>query len=268
MKIKIGLAQLRVVEEKEVNLKNAEKAIEKLSKEGADIVVLPEMFSCPYNVSLFSKYAEEKGEYTYERMAEAAKKNNIILFAGSIPEKEKDKIYNTTFVFNRQGEDIGFHRKAHLFDIKIKNGQYFKESDVLSSGDKATVIDTEFGKIGLAICYDFRFPELSRKMVLDGANMIVIPGAFNMTTGPAHWETLFRQRAVDNQVYCIGVAPARDISSGYVSYANSIVTSPWGDIVHRLGEEESLAVVEIETDYIKQIREQLPLLKHRREILY
>lgn len=268
MKIKIGLAQLSVSEEKEVNLKNAEIVIEKLSKEGSDIVVLPEMFSCPYSTSLFSKYAEEQGGYTYKRMAAAAKKNNIVLFAGSIPEKEEDKIFNTAFVFNKQGENIGFHRKAHLFDINVKNGQYFKESDVLSAGDKATVIDTEFGKIGLAICYDFRFPELSRKMVLEGASMIIIPGAFNMTTGPAHWEILFRQRAVDNQVYCIGVAPARDIDSGYVSYANSIVTSPWGDIVHRLGESEELAVVEIDTDYIAQIREQLPLLKHRREALY
>ncbi|MGL5257259.1 MAG: carbon-nitrogen hydrolase family protein [Proteocatella sp.] len=268
MKIKLGLAQLNVLESKEQNIINAVASIEELAKKGADIVVLPEMFSCPYNTNLFEKYAESKGEYTYNKISECAKKNNVIIFAGSIPEREANKIYNTSFVFDREGKCIGFHRKAHLFDIDVKNGQYFKESDVLCAGEKATVIDTEYGKIGLAICYDFRFPELSRKMVLEGAKLIIVPGAFNMTTGPAHWEILFRQRAVDNQVYCIGVAPARDENASYISYANSIVTSPWGDILMRLGEKAESKLVEIDLDYIESIREQLPLLRHRREAIY
>lgn len=268
MKIKLGLAQLNVLESKAQNIMNATAAIEELAKQGADIVVLPEMFSCPYNTNLFEKYAEAKGEYTYNKISECAKENNVIVFAGSIPEREANKIYNTSFVFNKEGTCIGFHRKAHLFDIDVKDGQYFKESDVLSAGEKATVIDTEYGKIGLAICYDFRFPELSRKMVIDGAKLIIVPGAFNMTTGPAHWELLFRQRAVDNQVYCIGVAPARDENGSYISYANSIVTSPWGDIVMRLGEKAENKLVEIDLDYIESIRQQLPLLRHRREAIY
>lgn len=268
MKIKLGLAQMNVDFDKEKNIQNAENLIEILSKEGADIVVLPEMFSCPYKTDFFKTYSEKRGGNTYKRMAEAAKKNGIILFAGSIPENDDNKIYNTSFVFDKNGNEIGYHRKAHLFDISIKNGQYFKESDILSSGDKATIVDTEFGKIGLAICYDFRFPELSRKMVLNGAQLIIIPGAFNMTTGPAHWELLFRQRAVDNQVYCIGVAPARDENGVYTSYANSIVTSPWGDIVKRLGTEEEIAVVDIDLDKIEEVRNQLPLLKHRRTEIY
>lgn len=268
MKLKFGLAQLRVSESKEENIDRAEKAIKELAQQGADIVVLPEMFSCPYKTSLFPAYAEAEGGYTWKRMSAAAKKNRIILVAGSIPELDAEKIYNTSFVFDRDGKQLGKHRKAHLFDIKIKNGQCFKESDTLSSGDKATVLSTEFGKIGLAICYDFRFPELSRKMVAEGAKIIIVPGAFNMTTGPAHWELLFRQRAVDNQVYCLGVAPARDENGGYVSYANSIVTSPWGDIVIRLGADEELAIAEVELDYVDEIREQLPLLKHRRIDIY
>ncbi|MGB5822484.1 MAG: carbon-nitrogen hydrolase family protein [Proteocatella sp.] len=268
MKLKLGLAQLQVSESKEDNIHKAEMAINELANQGADIVVLPEMFSCPYKTSLFPIYAEAEGGHTWKRMSAAAKENNIILVAGSIPELDMEKIYNTSFVFGRDGKQLGKHRKAHLFDIKIKNGQYFRESDTLAPGDKATVISTEFGKIGIAICYDFRFPELSRKMVLEGAKIIIVPGAFNMTTGPAHWELLFRQRAVDNQVYCVGVAPARDEEGGYVSYANSIVTSPWGEIAMRLGTKEELAIAEIDLDYIDEIRDQLPLLKHRKSEIY
>ncbi len=268
MKLKIGLAQLQVCELKQDNITRAENAIKELAQRGADIVVLPEMFSCPYKTSLFPVYAEAQGGPTWKKLSEAARKNDIILIAGSIPEFDQGKIYNTAFVFDRNGNQLGKHRKAHLFDIKIKNGQYFKESDTLASGDKATVISSEFGKIGIAICYDFRFPELSRKMVMEGARMIIVPGAFNMTTGPAHWEILFRQRAVDNQVYCIGVAPARDENGEYISYANSIVTSPWGEVVTRLGKDEELAISEIDLDYEEEIRAQLPLLKHRKPDIY
>ena len=98
------------------------------------------------------------------------------------------------------------HRKVHLFDIDVKGGQRFKESDTLTAGDKSTVFDTEFGPMGLCICYDFRFPKLARRMVLDEAQVILVPAAFNMTTGPAHWEILFRSRAVDNQVFTFGTA--------------------------------------------------------------
>ena len=268
MKFKIGLAQINVSLIKEDNIKKAENAVESLALGGADMVVLPEMFSCPYDTAFFPKFAEQEGGDTWQRMSAAARKNKVILIAGSVPEEDKGNIYNTSFVFSKDGTQIGKHRKAHLFDIDVKNGQYFKESDTLSPGDSHSVIDTEFGKIGLAICYDFRFPEFSRKMTLEGAKILIVPGAFNMTTGPAHWELLFRQRAVDNQVFCIGVAPARDYDGVYVSYANSIVTSPWGEVVERLGESEQLMITEIDLDYIDQIRDQLPLLKHRREELY
>lgn len=268
MKIRIGLAQIGVSLIKEENIKKAENAVASLALQGADIVVLPEMFSCPYDTSFFPGFAEKEGGDTWKRMSEAARKNEVILVAGSVPEHDKGKIYNTSFVFSKDGTQAGRHRKAHLFDISIEGGQHFRESDILSPGDSHTVIDTEFGRIGIAICYDFRFPELSRKMTLEGAKILIVPGAFNMTTGPAHWELLFRQRAVDNQVYCVGVAPARDAEGVYVSYANSIVTSPWGEIVERMGESEQLMTAEIDLDYIDQIREQLPLLKHRREELY
>ena len=160
------------------------------------------------------------------------------------------------------------HRKMHLFDIDVKGGQSFKESDTFTAGDEVTVFDTPWGKIGLCICFDFRFPELSRLMVLKGAQVLVVPAAFNMTTGPAHWELLFRQRAVDGQCYTVGVAPARDEKGCYVSYGNSIVVSPWGEVLWRAGAEETFQVVELDMEQVQQVRQQLPLLSARREDVY
>ena len=131
-----------------------------------------------------------------------------------------------------------------------------------------TVFDTEFGKMGLCICYDFRFPELARLMVDKGAQVIIVPAAFNMTTGPLHWELMFRQRAVDNQVYTIGAAPARDLNAGYHSWGHSIAVDPWGKVFMEMDEKPDVKVVELELDEVKKVREQLPLLKHRRGDIY
>ena len=186
-----------------------------------------------------------------------------------MPEKDKDgRVYNTSYVFDRQGKQIGKHRKAHLFDIDIKGGQYFKESDTLTSGNQVTVFETEFGMVGLCICYDFRFPELSRLMVEKGAKLIVVPGAFNMTTGPLHWEILFRLRAVDNQVFTIGAAPARDPESGYTSWGNSLVVSPWGNIIKQMDEKEGYIISEVDLGLVDKARKELPLLAHRRHDMY
>ena len=155
-----------------------------------------------------------------------------------------------------------------IFDIDVSGGQYFKESDTLIAGNDITVFDTEFGKIGVCICYDIRFVELSRIMALEGANIIIVPAAFNMTTGPAHWELSFRARALDNQVYTIGVAPARNQYAEYVSYGNSIVVSPWGEVITRLSEKEEIAFCDIDLNVVDKIRQELPILAHRREDIY
>ena len=267
-KIKVGLIQMKVKDKKDDNLHKAAKLIDVICKEDVDMVILPEMFSCPYNTKNFPIYAEEEGDYSYKLLSEISKRNNIYLIAGSIPEKEGSNIYNTSYVFNRQGEKIAKHRKIHLFDIDIKNKQRFRESDTLSAGDKVTVFDSEFGKIGLCICYDFRFPELARLMVDKGAKAIIVPASFNMTTGPAHWDIMFRSRAIDNQVYTIGCSPARDYDYSYISYGHSLIVSPYGDILCELDEKENFITYDIDLDYVDEIREQLPLLKHRRSDLY
>ncbi len=267
-KFNVALLQTSVYDNKEKNIENAVKIIKKVAREGADIAVLPEMFCCPYDNSWFRKLSEKEGGPAYKAMSSAAKESGIYIAAGTIPESENDNVYNTAYVFDRNGDQIAKHRKMHLFDIDIKGGQYFKESDTFTPGRDVTVFDTEFCKIGLAICYDIRFPELSRLMAVEGAEVIVAPGAFNMTTGPAHWELHFRARALDNQVYTIGVAPARDMEASYHSYGNSIVASPWGNVVNRMDEKEGYLIQEIDLDYVKKVRAELPLLQHIRRDIY
>jgi omega-amidase len=269
VKVKIGQVQMHITEDKDQNLENASNLIDQAVSKGADIVVLPEMFNCPYKSSFFVEFAEMKGEKTYSFLSKKAEEHKIYLVGGSIPEKtKKNNIYNTAFIFDRNGKQIGRHRKTHLFDIDVKGRQTFKESDTLTPGKSVTVVETEFGKVGIMICYDIRFPEFARMTIERGARMIIVPGAFNMTTGPAHWEMIFRARAVDNQVFMIGTAPARDVNNFYVSYGNSIIVSPWGDILNRLDGEEEVMVTEIDLDEITRIREQLPVLKQRRTDLY
>ncbi len=267
--MKVANIQMKVSDNKEDNFNTVEKYLDETKNEKVDLVVLPEMFNCPYQTHNFPIYAEEEGESSWQACSSLAKKYNIYLVAGSMPEKDKDgRVYNTSYVFDRQGNQIGKHRKAHLFDIDIKGGQYFKESDTLTPGNQVTVFDTEFGKVGLCICYDFRFPELSRLMVEKGAKIIVVPGAFNMSTGPLHWEILFRLRAVDNQVFTIGAAPARDPESGYTSWGHSIVVSPWGDIINEMDEKEGYIISELDLSLVEKARKELPLLAHRRHDMY
>ena len=187
---------------------------------------------------------------------------------GSIPEREHGKLYNTSFVYDRKGKEIAFCRKSHLFDIDVKGGQRFFESETFSAGDNITVFDTEFGKMGLCICFDMRFPELSRIMALEGAVAVIVPAAFNMTTGPLHWELMFRQRAVDNQLFTVGAAPARDEQGCYVSYAHSIVCSPWGKVLAQAGTDPELLVAELDLSENERVRAQLPLLSARRPDVY
>ncbi|WP_294004888.1 carbon-nitrogen hydrolase family protein [uncultured Methanobrevibacter sp.] len=268
-KIKLALCQMNVVDNKEKNIKTARLMIEESISKNADFIILPEMFNCPYSNDKFIEYGEkEKSSETLSEISKLAKSNNAYILAGSIPEIEEDKLYNTSYLFDRQGNVIAKHRKMHLFDIDVKGKITFKESDVLTAGNDFTIADTEFGKVGIGICYDIRFPELAKIMVENGALILIYPGAFNMTTGPAHWELLFRSRAMDNQAFCIGVAPALNNDASYHSYGHSIITNPWGEVIAQASEKESLIISEIDLSEIKKVREELPLLKNKRDDLY
>ena len=268
-KIKIAAIQMSTVADKMENVRTVKTYLEKIKDANPDFVILPEMFCCPYQTENFPIYAEKEGGPVWQQLSGYAKQYGIYLIGGSMPEKDAEgNVYNTSYIFDREGKQIGKHRKVHLFDIDVKGGQTFKESDTLTAGDSDTVFDTEFGKIGVMLCFDIRFPELSRMMVNDGAKVIFVPAAFNMTTGPAHWELSFRTRALDNQIYMVGCAPARDVSAGYISWGHSIVTDPWGRVTDMLDEKKGILLAELDMDYEEQVREELPLLKSRRKDIY
>lgn len=267
--LKIALCQMLVTEHKGSNIKKAVDIIGTAADHGANLVVLPEMFNCPYHHDSFKKHAEPAGNSeTLDAVTEAAAKYRVDVIAGSIPEEEGGYIYNTSYIINRSGQVIGKHRKAHLFDIDIPGKISFKESDTLSPGNTATVVDMQHCRIGVAICYDMRFPELVRSMALKGAKLIVVPAAFNTVTGPAHWELIVRSRALDNQVFFAAVSPARDINASYVAYGHSMLAGPWGDILCRADEKEQIIYADINIEEVDRVRRELPLLKHMRTDVY
>lgn len=266
---RLALCQMDVVDSKGSNVAKALEMLEKAADGGADVAVLPEMFNCPYDNSKFDEYAETiPASPTAAAISQKAAELGIYVVAGSIPERDGRSLYNTCLVFDRKGKIIGQHRKMHLFDIDIKGKIRFVESEVLSYGNKFTVVQTEFCKIGIAICYDIRFPELCRLLALEGSEVIIVPGAFNMVTGPAHWELLIRTRALDNQVYLAAASPARSNTASYTAYGNSMVASPWGNVIQRASEKEEIIFADMDPAELDRIRRELPLLKHRRTDLY
>lgn len=164
---------------------------------------------------------------------------------------------------------IGTHRKTHLFDIDIPGKIAFRESDVLSPGNQLTVLDLpEYGKIGLAICYDIRFPEAAMIAARKGAFLLLYPGAFNTTTGPLHWELLGRARAVDNQTYVAMCSPARDVEADYHAYGHSLVADPGAHILGMANEKETIVYADLDNETIQNIRSSIPIYTQRRFDLY
>ena len=266
--MRAALIQMPVTANKRENIDTACRRLREVKARGADVAVLPEMFCCPYDNACFRDYGEEEGGEAQSALSALAAELELYVVGGSLPELEGDRVYNTSFVYGRKGELLAKHRKAHLFDIDVEGGQRFRESDMLSPGNAVTTFETAFGTMGLCVCFDLRFEELARCMCLRGARCIFVPAAFNMTTGPAHWELLFRQRAVDNQCFTIGVSPARNEAASYVAYGNSIAVDPWGTVLCRAGAGEATLYADLDLGRIEAIRRQLPILSVRRTDLY
>ena len=261
MNMKIALIQMTGFFEKEKTIEKMELKVREAAAKGADVVVLPEMWNCPYGTRFFREYGEPSDGKSVTKMMELAKELKIYLFGGSVSELENDKVYNTCYVFDRNGSLIGKHRKRHLFDVNIKGKRQFRESDVLSPGDCPTVVDTEFGKIGVAICFDVRFAGDFDYMTKEmGAIMYIIPAAFNMTTGPKFWEKLMVGRSIDNQSFIAACAPALDENAPYDAYGHSIIVNPWGEIVDVKETEETILFEEIDLDMVNDMRSQIPIL--------
>mmetsp|Transcript_82342 Transcript_82342/g.255932 ORF Transcript_82342/g.255932 Transcript_82342/m.255932 type:complete len:272 (+) Transcript_82342:2-817(+) len=243
------------------------------------------MFSCPYATKFFREYgerlapsaAEADGAETFAALSELARRHGVWLVGGSLPELAGDKVYNTCLVLSPDGAVVARHRKAHLFDIDVaategRPAMRFRESDVLSAGDQLTLVDLPWCRAGVGICYDVRFPELYQKLVFrHGAEVLLVPSAFAMKTGEAHWETLLRCRAIETQCYVFAAAQVgqhNEDGNKRQSWGHSLAIDPWGRILADLGVTPGLAVVEVDPQLVRSTREAMPLNLHRRYDLY
>jgi len=265
----LAICQLNVTGDKKRNIQRAAEMVREAADRGARMVILPEMFNCPYQTKLFPACAEEfKSGETIAMLRETAMEKQIYLVGGSIPEREGEAVYNSSFTFGPRGNLLGRYRKMHLFDVDLPGGPRVKESSTIGYGEKLAVFDTGMCRVGVVICFDVRFPELIRLLALDGVQLVVVPAAFNTTSGPAHWEMTMRARAVDNQVYLAAASPARDPEAGYVIYGHSMIVEPWGEIMAEAGEGEEIITAEIDLERVEKVRRQIPLLNLRRHDLY
>lgn len=266
---KIGTCQMNIVDNKNENIQHATQLIRKAA-ENSDVklITLPEMFNTPYTHDKFIQNAEKEDEsITLNTMCQLASELEIYLQPGSIPELSDDKIYNTAYLINPDGEIIAKHRKMHMFDINTPTMK-FTESDTLSAGNSITTIKTDLGVISLAICYDVRFPELWSLMSQKKSDIILLPAAFNLTTGPLHWETLIRTRAIDTQAYVVATSPSQIENPYYIAWGHSMIVDPWGGILAKANKKEEIIYADIIEDKIDSVRMQIPVLKHRRTDIY
>lgn len=288
--VKLALVQLACTADKAHNLSHARTKVLEATKRGAKIVVLPECFNSPYGTKYFPQYAEtllpspptEDQSPTFHALSKLAKEANAYIVGGSIPElveeegskddkdgKDGKKWYNTNLTFAPSGELLATHRKVHLFDIDIPGKIKFKESDVLSPGNKITLVDIpEYGKIAIAICYDIRFPELATIAARKGAFLLLYPGAFNMTTGALHWELQARARAMDNQVFVGLCSPSRDMKADYNAWGHSMIVDPNAEVLEQLDEKEGIVLQELKAGRIEEVRKGIPLYTQRRFDVY
>ena len=200
-----------------------------------------------------------------------AAESKAYLLGGSIPElvPASKKYYNTSLLFSPEGKLLATHRKVHLFDIDIPGKIKFIESDVLSPGNKVTLVDIPpYGKIAVAICYDIRFPELATIAARKGCFLLLYPGAFNLTTGALHWSLQGRARAMDNQVYVALCSPARDMEATYHAWGHSMVVDPNAKVLVEAGEEEETVYAELKEGAIEETRKGIPLYQQRRFDVY
>ena len=262
---------MTVTDDKQRNIQEARNFIAEAAASGAELIVLPEMWNCPYSNDSFPTYAEDASSGyapSFSFLSDSAKDHKVIIVGGSIPEKSEGSLYNTCFVFGRDGRLLGFHRKIHLFDIDIPDKITFRESDTLTAGKQPTIIDTDLGRIAIGICYDIRFQELAAIYASRGAHILIYPGAFNMTTGAAHWELLQRARAVDNQLFVATCSPTRNEEGPYVAWGHSTVVGPFAEILGTTDHKDSIVYANLDLSLIPQRRTNMPLQKQRRDDLY
>ena len=261
------------------NLSRARARVLEAHKAGANLIVLPECFNSPYGTQHFSTYAEtllpsppsSEQSPTFHALSALASETQAYLLGGSIPEfvPSTKKYHNTSLLFSPDGTLLATHRKLHLFDIDIPGKITFRESEVLSPGNKLTLVNIPpYGLLSLAICYDIRFPELATIAARRGAFLLLYPGAFNLTTGALHWALQARARAMDNQVYVGVCSPARDMQASYHAWGHTMVVDPNAEIIGEAGEKEEIVYADLRPDKIEEVRKGIPLIGQRRFDVY
>lgn len=275
--IKLACVQLASGADKAANLAHARDKVLEAAGAGANLVVLPECFNSPYGCDYFPSYAEtllpsppsREQSPSFHALSEMAAEAKVFLVGGSIPESHEGKYYNTSLTFGPDGALLARHRKVHLFDIDIPGKITFRESEVLSAGDKLTLVDLPgHGRIAVAICYDVRFPELATIAARRGAFALVYPGAFNLTTGPLHWRLLGQARAMDNQCYVALCSPARDLAATYHAWGHSLIVDPMAQVVVEAEEGEAIVYWELDGAKIEETRKNIPISSQRRFDVY
>lgn len=263
-----AVVQMSSRDDKEANLEAAARLIGLAASRGADLVVLPELFNCLGSPEKIVAAAEPIPGPTSEQMAGLAAEHNITLVAGSIAEQseEPERVYNSSLIFGPGGEQLACYRKIHLFDIDLPGTVTFQESSFMRPGSRVVVTETPLGRIGQATCYDLRFPELFRRLVDDGAEVLVVPSAFTLATGRDHWEPLLRARAIENQCHLLAPDQFGKLSPTIQTYGRSMIVHPWGTILAGVADGEGIAVAEIDLAAQRDIRRRLPALEHRRNI--
>ncbi len=261
---KVAAVQMASGPNVEGNLSEARRLIEKAADQGARLVVLPEYFPI-MGLSERDKVAvrEQPGNGVIQSfLSKTARKHKIWLVGGSIPlvASTPDKVLNTCLVFDDHGKQVARYDKIHLFNLVLGNEQYH-EARTIESGNQVVVVDSPFGRIGLAICYDLRFPELFRAM--KDVDIIVLPAAFTETTGKMHWEVLVRARAIENLAYVVAAAQGGYHVSGRETHGHSMIVDPWGRVLDELARGSGVVVAEVNPSYQASLRASLPALSHR-----
>jgi len=258
--------QLSTKDDKAANLEKSEHLIRLAAARGAHLVALPEVFNWRGKRAEEAAAAESLDGVTLTMMAGLARELEIHILAGSITERAsgQPKNYNTSVLIDPDGRYLAVYRKIHLFDVDLLGRVTIKESDAKVAGTEVVSAETSFGRIGLSVCYDLRFPELYRRLAFAGARILTIPSAFTFPTGEAHWDVLIRSRAIENQCYVIAPAQFGPNVHGFSDYGNSMIVDPWGRVLARAADMEGVVIAPIDLDYLERVRRELPSLAHAR----
>lgn len=266
--MKIGLVQMNICQDKAANLAFIDEAVKKLARGQADLVCLPEMFNYLGSDEEMRQQAEALSGPSLTFLRQLAVRYGIFVHGGSILERHGERIYNTTVVFGRQGDQVALYRKLHLFDVEVPGGTTYRESAVVTPGREICTFECEGITVGLAICYDLRFPELFRELAARGAEVVLLPAVFNLMTGKDHWEVLVRARAIENQCYVAAIGNWGWCPPKYSSWGRSMVVNPWGTIMVQAPDQATTVSCELDFSLLREIRAALPALRHRRHDLF